>query len=323
MQSDRLALANRRRSKVSPRSPATDGRKPGVSFPIPLVSALWGTAEDPSFRPGARQASTAGTVTKWCAVQQLTDPAILEPILNQDWPWAGFALADLEPEWTQHCEWRQSADSLVLLFDGLSPRLLCHYGDASGLATILASISEPRVWANVRPECEAVFRQFYRPEKCVPMRRMYLDCPVASVGEASPLTPADRPEIEGLLKTGEWVLFLPGCLASGHYYGVRENGRLIAMAGVHVASVRFNIGALGTVFTHPGYRGRGLAKVCSSHVLASLGRAGIRRVVLNVEDEKAAARRVYERLGFVTACTYLDGECVRVQGVRTERGEVV
>ena len=254
-------------------------------------------------------------------MQQLTDPAILEPILNRDWPWAGFAIGDLEPEWMQHCEWRQSGDTLVLLFDGLSPRLLCHYGGASGLATILASISEPRVWANIRPDLEAVLRQFYRPEKCIRMRRMYLDRPVAGIGEAVSLTPSDRPEIEELLKTGEWVLFLPGCLASGHYYGVRENGRLIALAGTHVASVRYNIAALGTVFTHPGRRGRGHAGVCSSHVLASLGRAGIRRVVLNVEEEKAAARRVYERLGFVTACTYLDGECERVQDLPAERGE--
>jgi GNAT superfamily N-acetyltransferase len=247
-------------------------------------------------------------------VQQLTDPSVLEPILNRDWPWAGFAIGDLEPDWMRHCEWWQSAGTVVLLFDGLSPRLLCHYGDASGLATILASISEARVWANIRPESEVAFRQFYRPEKCVRMRRMYLERPVASIGEAVPLTSSDRPEIEELLKTGEWVLFLPECLASGHYYGVRENGRLIALAGIHVASVRYNIGALGTVFTHPGHRGKGLAGICCSHVLASLGRAGIGRVVLNVDEQRVAARRVYERLGFVTACTYLDGECARVPG---------
>ena len=29
-------------------------------------------------------------------MQKLDDPAALEPILNQDWPWAGFAIGDLE-----------------------------------------------------------------------------------------------------------------------------------------------------------------------------------------------------------------------------------
>jgi predicted GNAT family acetyltransferase len=141
---------------------------------------------------------------------------------------------------------------------------------------------------------------------------MYLDQPVASIGRADPLFPADRPEIEELLATGEWVLFQPECLASGHYYGLRENGRLIAVAGIHLASTRYNIAALGTVFTHPDHRGKGLARLCSSHVLASVGRAGISRVVLNVEDSKVTARRIYERLGFQTACTYLDGECTRI-----------
>jgi GNAT superfamily N-acetyltransferase len=245
-------------------------------------------------------------------MQTLTDPAVLESILNQDWPWAGFAIGDLEPEWMQHCEWRHSANSLVLLLDRLSPRMVCHYGDGSGLASILASIREPRVWANVREEFEETFRRFYRPEGAVRMRRMYLEQPVATRGEAVQLTPSDRPEIEDLLSKGEWVFFLPECLAAGHYYGVRENGCLVAIAGTILASRRYDIAALGSVFTHPDHRGKGLAGVCCSHVLASVGRAGITRVVLNVEERKAGARGVYERLGFRTACTYLDGECVRI-----------
>jgi GNAT superfamily N-acetyltransferase len=245
-------------------------------------------------------------------MERLTDPAVLEPILNQDWPWAGFAIGDLEPEGMRHCEWWRSEGTIVLLFDGLEPRLMCHYGDASGLARILRSVKDERVWANIHPATEAVFRQFYRPEKTVPMRRMCLDRPVDRIGNAVPLVASDRDEIEDLLKQGEWVLFLPDCLSAGHYYGIRENGRLVALAGTHIASSRYDIAALGTVFTHPDHRGRGLAAICSSHVLDSIQRAGIGRVVLNVEESKASARRIYERLGFRTACTYLDGECVRI-----------
>ena len=245
-------------------------------------------------------------------MQRLTDPAILEPILNQDWPWSGFAIGDLEPEWMPHCEWWLAAGTCLLLFDGLRPRLVSHYGDTSGLAQILPYIKDERIWANIQPESEAIFRQFYRPDKVVRMRRMYLDRPVASTGEAVRLTSSDRFEIEELLTHGEWVLFLPDALASGHYYGVRENSRLIAIAGTHLASPRYNVAAVGSVFTRPDRRGRGLARICCSHVLASVNRAGISRVVLNVEEAKVAARGIYERLGFQTACTYLDGECVRI-----------
>jgi len=245
-------------------------------------------------------------------MQRLTDPAVLAPILNQAWPWAGFAIGDLESEAMPRCEWWQSDGTLVLLFDGLSPRLLCPFGDGSGLEPILASIPDERIWANVRPAFEDAFHRFYRPDKAVRMRRMYLDRPVASFGEAVRLSLPDRVEIEDLLKQGEWVLFLPQSLAAGHYYGVREDGRLIAVAGTHVASSRHDIAALGTVFTHPDRRGKGLAQICSSHVLSSIGRAGIHRVVLNVEDAKAGARRIYERLGFRTCCVYLDGEWARI-----------
>jgi len=201
---------------------------------------------------------------------------------------------------------------VFLLFDGLSPRLACGFGDASGLAEILESIGEPRLWANVQPAFEEVFRHFYRLDGCSAMRRMYLDRPVAPAGDAVPLGPGDRAEIEDLLAQGEWVLFFPERLAEGHYYGVREGGRLVAIAGSHLASPRYDIGALGSVFTHPACRGRGLAAVCCSHVLASMGRAGIGRIVLNVKEEHEGARRVYERLGFQTACVYLDGVAERV-----------
>jgi predicted GNAT family acetyltransferase len=82
--------------------------------------------------------------------------------------------------------------------------------------------------------------------------------------------------------------------------------------GSSIGQATAQLAALGTVFTHPDHRGKGLANICSSHVLASIGRAGIRRIILNVEDGKVTARRIYERLGFQTACTYLDGECARI-----------
>jgi GNAT superfamily N-acetyltransferase len=244
-------------------------------------------------------------------MQRLTDPAVLEPILNRDWQWAGFAIGDLEPQWMRHCEWLLHGDSLVLLFDGLAPRLLCHYGEPSDLAPILAAIDVPRVWANIHSDCEETFHRFYQPERSVRMCRMYSEQAVPAEGQAVALSSGDRAEIEELLATGEWVLFLPDRLDGGFYYGVRVNGRLVAVAGTHLASTRYNIAALGSVFTHPDQRGQGLARVCCSHVLAAVGHAGIRRVVLNVEEAKASARRLYEGLGFRTACVYTDGEYVR------------
>jgi GNAT superfamily N-acetyltransferase len=213
----------------------------------------------------------------------------------------------------QHCEWWRSGDTIVLLFNGLTPRLLAAYGGAGDLVHMLARLEEPRVWANIRPDFEAAFHQFYQPVRVVRMRRMYMEGQVKGSGGTVRLGPADRPHIEELLQHGEWVLFVPQALASGHFYGIRDaEGTLVAIAGTHLATPRYNMAALGTVFTHPHHRGRGLATICCRDVLASLGRANITRMVLNVEEDKAGACRMYQRLGFRTACTYLDGECARI-----------
>jgi ribosomal protein S18 acetylase RimI-like enzyme len=246
-------------------------------------------------------------------MRQVTDVAELEELLNRDWTWTGFAIGDLEPALLSHCEWWCQGDALVLLFDGLSPRLACHYGGGTGLADILAGVPDERVWVNVRPQFEAEFTRVYRPDKCVRMRRMYLQKRVTPEGVVDSLHENNRAEVEELLAHGEWVLFLPAMLKTGLFRGVRDGRRLVAVAGVHLASTRFNIAALGSVFVHPSYRQRGLARLCSGHVIASLQEQGIDRIVLNVEDTNDRAKRVYERLGFESALVYLDGECVRVK----------
>jgi ribosomal protein S18 acetylase RimI-like enzyme len=243
----------------------------------------------------------------------VADVAELEALLNRDWTWTAFAIGDLEPALLSHCEWWRQGDALVLLFDGLSPRLACHCGGGTGLADILAGLPDERVWANVRPQFEAEFTRVYRPEKCVRMRRMYLQTPVAPEGEVESLHEHNRAEVAELLGHGERVLFLPAMLKTGFFRGVRDGSRLVAVAGVHLASTRFNIAAVGSVFVHPSYRQRGLARRCTGHVIASLQAQGIDRIVLNVEDTNDRARRVYERLGFESALVYLDGECARVK----------
>ena len=43
------------------------------------------------------------------------------------------------------------------------------------------------------------------------------------------------------------------------YYGAFDGERLVAVAGTHVVSHHDGIAVVGNVFTHPKYRGRGLA----------------------------------------------------------------
>ena len=82
----------------------------------------------------------------------------------------------------------------------------------------------------------------------------------------------------------------------GDFWGVRENGRLIAMAGE-----RFKLDGyteVSAVCTHPVARGRGLGAALSCHVAASILDRG-ERPILHAFASNENAIRLYARHGFV------------------------
>ena len=107
------------------------------------------------------------------------------------------------------------------------------------------------------------------------------------------------------------AFFLPMLLEVGVYYGVRDNGALVAIAGTHVISITHGVGTIGNVHTRPDYRRRGLAGALTRAVSRELRWMGASTVVLNVVAENVVARRVYTRIGFEEYCGYLDGNASR------------
>jgi ribosomal protein S18 acetylase RimI-like enzyme len=89
--------------------------------------------------------------------------------------------------------------------------------------------------------------------------------------------------------------FLPRTVTLGDYWGVRDEGRLVAMAGERVRLPGWT--EVSAVCTHPDARGRGLAAALSQQVARGiLARGDV--PVLHVAEGNDGARRVYERLGF-------------------------
>ena len=84
------------------------------------------------------------------------------------------------------------------------------------------------------------------------------------------------------------AFFLPSMLDDGTFAGVRDGGRLVAVAGTHVLAPQVQAAAIGAVLTVPDPRGQGLAATVTAGVWRRLaGRAAL--VGLNCADRNVAA----------------------------------
>src|SRR5262249_53965022 len=114
-------------------------------------------------------------------------------------------------------------------------------------------------------------------------------CDQVDTSAVIPVTTADTDELKALYKVSNpeaW--FDTRILETGCYYGIRQDNRLVSVAGVHVYSPTFRAAALGNVVTHPDYRSRGYAKANCAKLCQSL-RGTIDTIGLNVLNSNAAA----------------------------------
>ncbi len=124
------------------------------------------------------------------------------------------------------------------------------------------------------------------------------------ISNVSRLSASDLPEIEELYRVsypGNW--FDSRMLETGHYYGVRQHGSLVGVAGIHVYSARYKVAALGNVTTHPQFRGQGIATSAVAKLCRELARS-VDHIGLNVKAENTGAIASYKRLGFEPIATY-------------------
>jgi predicted GNAT family acetyltransferase len=142
------------------------------------------------------------------------------------------------------------------------------------------------------------------------MSRMVLHADLSMASSSTlavALGPDDLGALQDLYKKDPPEFFLPEHVKDGVYFGVRQAGDLVAVAGTHVVSARGSVGAIGNVYTRPDCRGRGFAAEVTGAVARELRRRSIATIVLNVAHSNDLARRVYERLGFTEYCAFHEG----------------
>ena len=243
-----------------------------------------------------------------------TNKAEIRRLLNRDRDWSLYALADLDDGMFEHCDWLALGDSLALVFRAIAIRPIFVLGDAASTRALLAALPHDSGYLNLKPDQLAAARGIFEYRECHEMCRMMLGDFVPRDGATEALTSANLAEIEELYASGDGggIAFAPFQLSTGLFRGIRRGGRLVSVGGVQVVSRQESVAACGNIFTHPNYRGEGLAQTVTSAVVLALRCTGIATIGLNVAAANTAAISAYERIGFRTRCRYFEGPAERV-----------
>jgi ribosomal protein S18 acetylase RimI-like enzyme len=239
--------------------------------------------------------------------------------LERDRILAAYALADIDQPDIEGSRWwaaRRDGElqAVVLIVEGLPFRPCFATGSPDALSLIFReAIREPRLLLATPPRCRLAVETTYRFERVDQMLRMAVNVSTFRprvTHRVSKLGAEDLDAVIDLYGHASRTYFTPERMRREIYFGVYQGATLVSAAGTHVRSERASIAAVGNVLTRLAYRGRGMATSCTSAVTeAALDEH--RDVVLNVRHDNAPAVAVYQRLGYVTHGTFLEGPAVR------------
>jgi RimJ/RimL family protein N-acetyltransferase len=261
-----------------------------------------------------------GATADGIAVERLSSREAIRERLRPEGAYAAYGLAQLAPNLIPQTEcWSASgpAGSAIVLHSrgGLGHAMLS-VGDPTALDAILSLHPGPRFsFASFRPEHRPVLRRHFMLTRDELMVRMSASAetfrPVEGQARAIRLTGSDIGRINRLYSSEAG----PAAYSSRHinegvYFGVILEGRLASIAGTHVNSPTEGVAVVGNVFTHPDYRGGGLATITTSAV-TSLLLQRCDTVALTVETRNRPALAVYDKLGYRQVCTLYETPVVR------------
>ena len=109
---------------------------------------------------------------------------------------------------------------------------------------------------------------------------------------------ADSPEMLELTALTKPGPFGPRTHELGYYIGIRDNGKLAAMAGERLKVPGYT--EVSAVCTHPDHLGKGYAAALMAEVMHTIRNRG-EIPFLHVRSDNSRAIAIYERLGFRTA----------------------
>jgi ribosomal protein S18 acetylase RimI-like enzyme len=249
----------------------------------------------------------------------VTDRNQIEAFTRQDPFLHLYALGDLDPFYWDQTIWYASGsgaelDALILVYTAMDPpvvQALCAPGDQALPRLLRAAVPllPDRFQAHLTPGVEAVLEPHYHLQGVTPHLKMGLRRPLPDDLDTTRVETLREQDLGRLLELYEAAYpdnaFDPRMLETGLFRGISDDGRLVSAAGVHVHSSRYRVAALGSVATHPDYRGRGFGRAVTAALCRDL-LASTDHIGLNVRADNHAAIACYRALGFEVTHEYVE-----------------
>ena len=195
-----------------------------------------------------------------------------------------------------HAHWATGTEAARRYARGFTP-ILGFADQANPDFSVLTPFCEPDEhfytdgWAGSTPAG-------WQLEKESTMFKMVWEAPMPETDEAPeaiPLGPEHAPQAMELALLTKPGPFGPRTIELGEYFGVFEDGRLIAMAGERLHAGKWR--EISGVCTHPDFQGRGYARRLMTKLLRHEMQRG-EAPFLHVARENEGARGLYKRMGF-------------------------
>lgn len=231
-----------------------------------------------------------------------------------------YSLGDLDDFFWPYTTWYASTtspnikefDEIVLLYIGQSLPTLLAFSDKperlNDLVDSLLHLLPQRFHAHLSPGVESILGQSYALHSYGKHLKMALkshnSIDTYDYSNIELMKCRDLEEIIDFYQRSypeNW--FDPRMLETNQYFGIRENGSLICVAGIHVYSPKYKVAALGNITTIPEHRGRGYATRVTAKTCQSLLK-DVQHIGLNVKADNNAAISCYKKLGFETIASY-------------------
>lgn len=190
------------------------------------------------------------------------------------------------------------------------------YGEPAVLERLLRSVVLPgRALIRTLPAASELFQSRYRFEWLDPIVRMHVTpetlIPPPAAQLVEQLTLDDAGGLVALYAHWPESRFHPGRMRQGYQYvGVRERGRIVAVAEQTLAAPEDGLAVVQGVLVDPEWRGRGLAGAVTASLTRRLFEAGFRDVVLDVRERNLPALAAYRRIGYREHVALLAGPAV-------------